>query len=93
MYCKNCGSELPNDSIYCPNCGTNQSSSSSEKPKNIPSKISPWVGIVLMALAYFIAFYVVFLIALFSGQEYLTLAVVAVGCSIATYFENRKRNK
>ena len=29
MYCKKCGKEIPNDSIYCNHCGTRQ------KPQNV----------------------------------------------------------
>ena len=52
-----------------------------------------WVGFVLMAAAYFIVFYVCYLITLFSNMEFLAIGCMAVGATIAQYFENKKKNK
>ena len=52
-----------------------------------------WVGFVLMAVAYFVVFYVCYLIVLFSNMEFLAIGCMAVGATAAQYFENKKKNK
>lgn len=52
-----------------------------------------WVGFVLMAAAYFIVFYVCYLITLFSNMEFLAIGCMAIGATIAQYCENKKKNK
>lgn len=52
-----------------------------------------WVGYVLMAAAYFIVFYVCYLIILFSNMEFLIIGCMAIGVTIVQYFENKKKNK
>ena len=93
MYCKNCGTQITDDSAFCPNCGVSQIYSNDTKKESTVTteKIKPWVICTLMAVAYLVVFYVVFLVALYSGHEILTLAGAAIGCSVFTYFEYKKK--
>ena len=48
---------------------------------------------VLMAVAYFILFYVCYMITLFSNMEALVLGCMAVGVTVVQYFENEKKDR
>lgn len=55
MYCKNCGKEIPENSIYCLNCGANQNISSTPNPttNNISSsKTNESKVIAILALVF-----------------------------------------
>ncbi len=66
MYCKKCGKEIPDDSIFCNHCGTNQKETSSadskqeKKPDELATvsvntgclrTISIWIGGIVAVVA------------------------------------------
>lgn len=51
-----------------------------------------WVRYVFMAIAYFIVFYVGYLVILFSDTIYTTIGAMAIGATLVKYIENREKN-